>query len=134
MSDAYARYQERLDNYERALPVPTKAYGAIFLVGGRVSGMELFGSYEILAKVWPKILCSYTMQALTEGKSSTDEATECESVDTFIERLGACQVETHKGVGLGTDLRLDSEKVVGGGLFLDQDVVHLYAFPQTPTI
>ena len=50
------------------------------------------------------------------------------TVTDFMRASRAAQIENHSSVGLGTDLRLESKKVTGFALLLDDKILHLCIF------
>ena len=52
-------------------------------------------------------------------------------VTKFLKASRAARVETHPSVGLGTDCRLESKKVTGFALAIDDQILHLSVFART---
>jgi ARG and Rhodanese-Phosphatase-superfamily-associated Protein domain len=51
-----------------------------------------------------------------------------EDVVSFKKSIFSCKMETHDSVGLGTDCRLELDKLTGFALALDGKVVHMCVF------
>ena len=58
----------RLDEYVTRCPRPTvwrgRAVGAVFMSGGEVLGVDLFGDPALMSALWPKLVRSYAAQAV----------------------------------------------------------------------
>ena len=61
----------QLDEYVSRCPRPSpwrgRAVGAVFLSGGEVLGVDLFGDPGLLSALWPKLVRSYASQAMRDG-------------------------------------------------------------------
>jgi hypothetical protein len=126
MADIYEQSEASLEDFRRAHRARPGQTGAVFVVNGQIAGLELFDAPETFAELFPKLLDSYAMDAIeTPGAARarpTDHARE------FLERVGSARVDAYDGLGDGRDLRLEGERVVGGGLEADDWLVHLSAF------
>jgi hypothetical protein len=103
--------------------------GAVFIIDGKVVGMECFGKPETFRKTFKKLIESYAMDAIDsekpkEGRKATSKA----QVSEFIDSAAASRVEPYPAVGAGTDLRLDSKKCTGFALSHKEGVLHLSVF------
>ena len=50
------------------------------------------------------------------------------AVTDFMKASQAAEIEKHPSIGLGTDLRLESKKIIGFALSLDDLILHLCIF------
>ncbi len=86
--------REKLGAYEKALADAVKdrkdVIGMAYAVNGKVQGAELFGSAELFAKLWPKLLKSAATDALAEfdAKKAFEPAT-AKAVETFLAEAAA---------------------------------------------
>ena len=132
MSDVYARHDATLDRHERALTAADGQVGALFAVGKDVIGMDLFDAPATLRTYLPKLVRSYALDALARGRGGDASFDRREAIveraADFLERIASAEVSTHPAVGLGVDLRLESDGVHGGALMYEERVVHLNAF------
>jgi hypothetical protein len=130
MSDLYEQQERPLEDYVRSFsPLPGQI-GAVFALDGRVVGMELFDSPETFRKLFPKLLRSYGLDALSSrpAEGSNAPATSREDVAGFLRSVADARVTTFDGAGVGLDLRLEAEGLTGAGLEVDDRLVHLSAF------
>ncbi len=127
MDAMYDLNTEHLRAYSGTLkPVENQA-GAVFVVNGKVAGLELFDSAATFARLMDKLVESFAMDALEEPANEA-AALDVQVVREFLERLKTAKASEHLAVDLGTDVRMSGEKLVGGALVLDGEVVHLAAF------
>ncbi|MDW7712575.1 MAG: DUF6569 family protein [Deferrisomatales bacterium] len=133
MGAVFETQAEDLGAYERALPPGEGQAGAVFAIGGKVAGLDLFDAPATLGKLWAKLLGSYALDALEEapeagkGGEAAAEAIRGEAA-AFLARVGAARAERFPGVGLGEDLRLEGRGLCGRALAEGGRVVHLNAF------
>jgi hypothetical protein len=103
--------------------------GAVFLVNGKVVGMDAFGNAATFSRVFRNLLESYAMDAVDRcGRRCDAGDADRQSADILAAALSA-DVEARPSAGLGTDLRLESEKLVGFALEHTSRVVHFCLFP-----
>jgi hypothetical protein len=102
--------------------------GAVFMINGEVVGMDAFGTPETFSKVFRKLVQSYALDAIDwiEGNKADESSTD--DVTDFKKGIFSCKMETHDSVGLGTDCRLESDKLMGFALALDDKVLHMSVF------
>jgi len=128
MAGIYEKDLPSLQEYLEHFSLIGSQVGAVFLINGKVVGMDAFGKPETFSKTFKKLVESYALDAvdwLEEGKEHKASRSE---VTKFIQGTLACSLETHAGVGLGTDCRLESGKLNGFALSFDDKVVHMSIF------
>jgi hypothetical protein len=64
MSDIYEKAAPDLEAYRRELRPEAGQRGAVFAVGGRVAGLDLFDAPGTLERLWGKLVASYALDAL----------------------------------------------------------------------
>ncbi|MEI7445366.1 MAG: DUF6569 family protein [Burkholderiales bacterium] len=152
---AAALYEDRHEALERfvgAIPAQPDQCGAVFVIDGRVAGLDLFDHPRTFAKALPKLLRGYALDALdaqqtaAHGRQDADRtALPSEAgrpapgpdglgavhveVLRFLGRIARAAASSHAAVGQGQDWRLADGGVAGGALVADGRVVHLCAFP-----
>lgn len=126
----YEQRQQDLEEFVAALPPLSDQLGAVFFIGGRLVGIELFGSPRVLAKLYPKLVRSYGLDALEEDVAPGNDARgEPQwTAHSLLNELLAARVERHKAIGLGEDFRLESPSLVGAALIDGDALVHFSAF------
>jgi len=102
--------------------------GAIFTINGEVVGMDAFGRPETFSKVFTKLVQSYALDAIDWIDGNKGEELSGDDVANFKKGIFSCKMETRDSVGLGTDCRLESDKLTGFALALDGKIVHMSVF------
>jgi len=125
MAAIYKKDQSNINDYLQNFAMVDSQIGAIFLINGKVVGMDCFGKPETFAKTFKKIVESYALDAIDWYDSKKTSKTK---VNNFLKTANQAQVETHQSIGLGTDCRLDSDKCTGFALAHEDQVLHLSVF------
>ncbi len=135
MADIYEQQAAPLEDYVGAFAAADLQAGALFAVNGAPFGFDLFDSPATLRRLLPKLVRSYALDAIETGGSQPKEA-RIEDARAFLKAAAGAAVEGFPAIGMGQDVRLTGDGVVGAGLVADGRVVHLSAFrlPQTAAI
>lgn len=135
MAAAYEVHAKPIETYVSAFPPAPGQVGAAFAIGGRLVGFDLFDYPQTLAKLLPKLVRSYALDAVDAllgpgGRPETqvDSPPLGAAVDAFLVDISHASTQTYPAVGLGEDVRLSGNQVAGGGLWHAERVVHLAAF------
>jgi ARG/rhodanese/phosphatase superfamily protein len=129
--DIYEQRQAELANYEGAIEPRPGQSGAVFAIGGRVVGAELFDSPMTFAKHLKTLVASYALDAMVEPPAS-GAAVGLEQVQAFLQRMEQAVVQRVNALGEGEDLRLSGEGLEGGALYAEGRIIHLCAFDVEP--
>ena len=139
MSEIFDRHRKTLEDYVRDVaPVPGQI-GAIFAVGERRFGLDVFDRPETLAAFLPKLVRSYAVDALDFSRAASGGRVRERDPDAgrpaplsgardFLERLRAGSFDDHPAVGLGRDVGIRADGAIGGALVADDVTVHLSGF------
>jgi len=128
MADIYEKDRPSIEKYVSQFRLTDSQVGAIFMINGKVAGLDGFGKPESFSKVFKKLVESYALDAVDwfdpqkEYKNLKSEATK------FIKASQEAKVDSHESVGLGRDLRMESRKITGFALELDDFLLHLCVF------
>ena len=87
LQQTYDDRRAKLDDAVAELRLPEDCCGAAFVFGGRVAGVELFDKPATLAKVLPKLVSAYALDAEEESELSGGEPAELKPA-TWTARLG----------------------------------------------
>jgi len=128
MAEIYRKERPAIDDYLENFAMVDSQIGAIFLINGKVVGMDCFGKPETFEKTFKKIVESYALDAIDWHDSIKESKESKDKVINFLAIANAAKVESHPSVGLGTDCRIESTKCTGFGLSLDDQVLHLSLF------
>jgi len=127
MADVFEQHQTRVEDYVGAFKPESGQTGAVFAIGEKIEGLELFDCQETLADMLPKLIRSYAIDAIETVEAHRRNPSSV-SADAFISRLARAEIETYPAVGLGTEVRMSAPGVIAGGLVTEERVVHLAAF------
>lgn len=131
MSEIYEKKRAALNGYVRHFRLAEMQAGAVFLINGRVVGLDSFGKSETFAKVFRKLVESYALDAIDWFEEGSRRKALKSDVTKFLSGTNAAKVEDRSSVGLGTDLRLESNKVTGFALALEDQILHLSVFAKS---
>ena len=133
MSEIYRKEAPSIQKYVKHFDLTDSQVGAVFMINGKVAGMDCFGKPETFSKVFGKLVESYALDAIDSSVKNADKAKKGTKSEAgkFIEASSECRVEVHQSVGLGTDCRLDSDKSTGFALAHDKQVLHVSLFART---
>ena len=130
MSEIYRKEASSLGKYVEHFDLTDSQVGAVFVINGKVAGMDSFGKPETFSKVFEKLVQSYALDAIGSSGKDREKAkkgTKSEAAK-FLEASAGCRVETHKSVGQGTDCRLDADGSTGFALAHKKKVLHMSLF------
>jgi hypothetical protein len=127
LNKAYEDSEAVLQEVERQVSVPEGANGAVFAFAGRIVGFDLFDQPATLAKLWPKLVRAYGIDARAV-RSEPAKLVSRTDVETWLR--GACHAkeEVFKSPGVGDDVRMESPQLVGAGLLVENSPVHVEVF------
>lgn len=127
-ADLYAAAAPRMDAFRAAFASVPGQLGALFLVSGAVTGLDLFDSPRTLAAALPRLVAGHALQA-SPGEPAVDPGIAANRARRFVERVRDAGSERFPAPGQGEDVRLAAPGIVGGALEVGPRLVHLYAFP-----
>ena len=102
--------------------------GAIFMINGKVAGMDAFGRPDTFSKVFKKFLESYALDAIKWYDPDKEQKAYKSEVTQFQKAAFSADAEVRSGVGLGTDFRIESKKVTGFALAFNDQILHSSIF------
>lgn len=126
-AEMYEKSRRELHAFQERLPSVPRQAGALFAINGIVAGMDLFDSPATWRKSMHKLVQSYGLDALDRARDPVSDGEP--RPKRFLAAVKKASAERFKAIGLGEDLRISGNKVVGGALVVDEKVVHLVAFP-----
>jgi hypothetical protein len=120
-----------LREYLEAFARVDRQVGAVFLVNGQAMGMDAFGKAATFSKVFKNLLESCALDAVDRFKPGTDSGDGKRAAADLLAAALAAKANSRPSVGLGTDLRLESDKLVGFALEHEGRMVHICLFPSS---
>ena len=131
MANIYEKDLPSLQEYLSHFSLVGSQVGALFMINGKVVGMDAFGKPETFSKTFRKLVESYALDAIDWFEKEKDYKSSKSEVAKFREGILKSQAETYVAVGLGTDYRLESSKLTGFALALDNEILHISIFART---
>jgi hypothetical protein len=123
----YEGSRPQLDEFlEQFEAVPRQA-GALFTINGIVAGIDVFDSQATWRKSMRKLVQSYGLDAVDHAAAPASDAKP--QPKRFLSTLKKAARERFPAIGIGEDVRITGDTIVGGGLVVDGKVIHLVAFP-----
>ena len=130
MSDIYESYDDKLRQYTRHFTVNQNQKGFLVEVNGKIMGLEIFDSHASLVHYFDKLIQSYALDALDLLMQGQSPPKDRPRVDKWLREATQLPLIKSPSLGLGEDLRLESQKVIGSGLLYEGTVVYLSVFPK----
>lgn len=128
MSDVFEHRRPSTDRHVDRLTAQARQAGAVFLVDGRIVGLDLFDSAATYARLAPKLIRSYALES-SDGVLAPANRSAAGDVKRLLQSLTDASVQRSAGIGLGEDWRLSGHSVRGAALVHRQTGVHICAFP-----
>ena len=131
----YDGNRSKLDELGETLEATPRQAGAVFTINGVVAGVDLFDNPATWRKSMRKLVQSYGLDALDRTEAGGHAGTGEGAPDTkakperFLSIVKKAARERFPAIGLGEDVRITGNTIVGGGLVVDGKVIHLVAFP-----
>jgi hypothetical protein len=120
LSDAYDSRSDAIDTYLTAFNPQPEQIGVIYHISGVLVGLDLFGSETTFARAFPKLLRGSALQALAgfhkDGFAGAN-------AHQFLHAVLNATADRFPAVGLGEELRFDTEEIGGGALKLEAGLV-----------
>ena len=126
MAAMYEKLDHSIEDFVAAFQPVDRQVGAVFLVNGRLAGLELFDAPSTWCKLSPKLVRSYALDAIDRKQvrpSVTSEDGRC-----LIDAVAASQSAVFPAVGEGDDVRLSGRDLIGAALVARERAIHLSAF------
>ena len=127
MADIYQKFEGTVDEYVKGLPASEGQVGAVFAIGDRIVGLDLFDADTTFRSLLETLVRSYALDALESPRSEATPT--ADSAAAFLKAVGSAPSTLFKAVGLGDDIRLRNDAVSGAALVADGELVHLCAYP-----
>jgi hypothetical protein len=127
MRALYEDHAGSLDDYAAAFRPEEGQLGALFAIGGRLVGLDLFDHPETLSGILPKLVRSYALDAM-EHAGAASAPPSSEEAEGFLRELGSTGGRRYESPGLGEDLRLRAPGLTASALLFEDRVLHLSAF------
>ncbi|HEX6662214.1 MAG TPA: DUF6569 family protein [Gaiellaceae bacterium] len=124
-SDIFRSRENEVGELRRAFPLVPGQAGAVLALGQSAIALDYVSQPVAFARLYPKLLDGYLLDAIErlDGKPARVEA-----LKSFVGRLESAPRSRRRSAGLGEDLRLRGDGVVGSGLELEGELIQLCVF------
>ena len=123
----FERSQLRLEGFVERFDALPGQVGALFTINGLIAGLDLFDSQATWRRSARKLVQSYGLDAVDSFGGPEPSAKP--RPKSFVTALKKAPRKNFPAIGLGEDVRIDGNTIIGGGLVADGKVIHLVAFP-----
>lgn len=127
LQKAYEDTEVNLRQAVVELTPPEHASGVVFAFAGRIVGFDLFDRPETLRKLWPKLIRAYAIDARLPPTEDVVPVTR-ENVESWLRSATLAKEEVFKSPGLGEAIRVENDQLVGAGLVVGEQAVHIEGF------
>jgi hypothetical protein len=124
-ADIFTSRDDELRALRQAFPPVAGQSGTILALGRDTLTLDYVSQPHAFQLLYPKLLDGYLLDAV---ECVDGQAADRAALESFIERIEAAPRSRRRTVGLGDDVRLRAERVVGSGLEVDDELVQLSAF------
>ena len=128
MASIYDKEMPTIQGYVQHFRPIEGQVGAVFMINGKVVGMDAFGKPDTFSKVFRKLLQSYALDAIDWFDPEKENKYLKSKVTGFVKSSLSATLDPHPSVGIGTDIRMESKKIAGFALVLDNKVLHVSLF------
>jgi len=122
--DTFEAHASGLRSLERAFGSQPGQCGAVLALGDDLC-LDAVSRPDAFALLWPKLRAGYLLDAL---ERLDRRSTSVERIARFVDDVGSARVTRGPSAGLGADVRLRGEGMIGSGLELDGETIQLSAF------
>lgn len=125
MHDLYLSQGKRLKDLEKNFKILKGQVGAVFSLGRRILGMDVFDRPLTYKKLERKIVKSYLLEALAEnpGGSLTQK-----DILSFLEKVESSRISSCPSPGKGKTFKIEDKNFVGISLFTHSLPLHTAVF------
>ena len=122
-ADVFEAHVRSLGELEAAFSAQPSQAGALLALDDTLC-LDWVSRPEAFEQLWPKLRRGYLLDALERLDGEPAAA----AIPGFVARLASATRTTGPSAGLGADLRLRGEHVIGSGLELDGELLQISAF------
>ncbi len=127
LHDMFTEYAQKLDALTSNFSLPEASNGAAFAIHGKIVGADLFDKPSTLTKLWTKIIRSYAADALEEPTAKSAPV-EPAHVSAWLGSAASAEQHWYDSPGIGKDVRIEGNQLVGATLIVNEHPVHLELF------
>jgi hypothetical protein len=116
-----------LNAYLEAFEHVPHQQGSLIFINGEPVGFDVISREGAYQTLHPKLLKSYTIDALLQRKNGFDAPSPAKA-RAFLGEVQDCEENKFPSIGQGYDYRFEGARVVGSALVFEKSVIHLAFF------
>jgi hypothetical protein len=124
-ADIYRDREAALAELRQAFPLAPGQSGALLALGHERLCIDYLSRPDAFARLYPKLLDGYLLDAL---EHLDERPADRERLATFLAAADSAPARRQSSAGLGDDLRLAGDGLVGSGLTFDAELLQLSVF------
>jgi len=124
-ADIFRSRDADLASLRSAFPLVPGQCGAILALGPNQLVLDYVSRPDAFARLYPKLLEGYLLDGLEHRGA---KPTAAETLESFLERAEEAPRSRRRSAGLGDDLRVRGDEVIGSGLEIGSELVQLCLF------
>jgi hypothetical protein len=131
LSDALDAHAEELDRFTTDLPLHEDQIGMAAMIDGIVVGIDVMGHPTAYAAAHHRLVHSYASEAMQSSswrKPSNGTEPETSDLGELLSQALQGDWSGHPSPGLGTSIRVETERSTTMALCLDDDPIHVAIF------
>ncbi|MEW5822579.1 MAG: DUF6569 family protein [Cyanobacteriota bacterium] len=114
------------DHFKNLAADNSNYVGVIIKIDNKVSNMDIFGEHNTFESLWPKLLKSYTQDAV--DNNFTKSIPDISTAQSFLNSLNNSNYEEIANPGVGNEFTIKSKNIAGSLLNYNNNVAHLALF------
>jgi hypothetical protein len=126
MHDTYKAYEDEIEKYIENVDFDN-FNGFIAFAGKKFLCMDYFCSKNLFNKYKIKIVKGYSIDAIVK-KNEITEIKRKEEVEKIIAEIKKGKIKRFKGIGIGNEIRIETNNFIGRALEYENEIVHLSIF------
>lgn len=125
-SDAHEKMTARIQGFVQSIQPVADQVGAIFFSHEGVIGAEVMATPELFSRSHDQIVGSFAWEALSAPPLN---GVSIDPVKAWWGNVLDSPFTLHKSVGVGDDVRIETDHIIGSGLVYGGITMHLSCFP-----
>ncbi len=130
MSDILDADHRSIEDYVQGIGAVEGQCGAAIYINGELMGIDLLGRSECYVTLHEQLLRGYAADALERRNAPVKQSAQDVDPKRVLAGLQLAPMTTHQPPGVGTNLQIDAAEHVASALLIDNELVHLAAFPK----
>jgi hypothetical protein len=124
-ADIFREREDELARLRGAFPAAPGQCGSLFTLGPDHLCLDYVSRPDAFTRLYPKLLEGYLLDAIERLDS---QPTPVERLEEFVATMADAERSRRPSAGLGDDVRLRGERIVGSGLDHEGELIQLSAF------